>query len=253
MFRWDSIIFRFVSSCVYFTRIRGDRWENGTGRIGLVTFWNAETVEFRDDGTVIIIEDGVERIETWEVNRGEEDIIVVDSIRFSFEIDGDLLMLVDDWRDERFWQRAGSDQDDLTFGDDRLEDDANESIAFDGDEEVQALIDDILETLLPFILQVADYDITFDEAIQMLESVRVLYSESDQFEDEEYDEFLSHVIAGLEVLVELFEADGEELLIRNLRFSNLLQEGIGVIRRSQAYDIEEEMFKRLIVALLSCH
>ena len=74
------------------------RWIDGLGET-LQVFGEAETVEFREDGTVLIIENGAERTETWEL--GESDLfgidtIVVDGIEFLVVVDDIVLVLMDE-------------------------------------------------------------------------------------------------------------------------------------------------------------
>ena len=79
------------------------RWVDGAGAIPLFVFGMAEIVEFRADGTVLIIQHGIESTETWELD--EDGILHVRFFEFRVFVDDDFLLLVDEWDDIRDWIR----------------------------------------------------------------------------------------------------------------------------------------------------
>ena len=85
------------------------RWVDGL-LVGapLPVVGEAETIEFREDGTVLITENGVERTATWEM--GESDLfgfdaIIIEGVEFYLIVDHFLLMLLDEHGSVLGWIR----------------------------------------------------------------------------------------------------------------------------------------------------
>ena len=79
------------------------RWVDGEGAIPLFVFGTAEIIEFRTDGTVLIIDDGFTFTESWELD--EFGILHVRSFEFLVFVEDDFLFLIDEWDDIRDWVR----------------------------------------------------------------------------------------------------------------------------------------------------
>ena len=83
------------------------RWVDGFGD-SLQVFGEAETIEFRADGTVLIIEGGVERTTTWESSDWDEygfGTLDVDGMEFMVLADFDWLGIMDEEGNVKSWWR----------------------------------------------------------------------------------------------------------------------------------------------------
>jgi hypothetical protein len=81
------------------------RWVEGLAfGAPLFVFGFAETIEFREDGTLLIIEDGVERTENWEMD--SDGNLSVSNRTFLVVVEDDVLILFDEWDDAKGWVRA---------------------------------------------------------------------------------------------------------------------------------------------------
>ena len=79
------------------------RWVEGEGAIPLFVFGVAQVLEFHEDGTVLIIEDGVTSTESWELD--EFGILSIRSFEFLVHIEDESLLLIDEWDGIRDWRR----------------------------------------------------------------------------------------------------------------------------------------------------
>jgi len=79
-------------------------WDNGSGPIFLWVFDRADEVEFLLNGTVIITQDGDERIETWALT--SDDLLVVDGREFTWRVIGDRLTITDSHNDSWTFNRG---------------------------------------------------------------------------------------------------------------------------------------------------
>ncbi|MCL2559458.1 MAG: hypothetical protein FWE07_03125 [Turicibacter sp.] len=80
-------------------------WDNGSGRIFLFVFDEAEEVEFRDNGRVVITQgDGASRTVDWELG-DDEGTFVADGQNFTYTVRGDVLTITDSWNDSWTFDR----------------------------------------------------------------------------------------------------------------------------------------------------
>jgi len=103
-------------------------WENGDGRILLFTFGRADSVEFREDGTVVITEGRNSRTVDWEP--GQPGEFTAGNFSFTYTIRGDVLTITDSADDDWTFDREGTgapvdDDDDEDEEDDNDNNDAS--------------------------------------------------------------------------------------------------------------------------------
>ncbi|MCL2559362.1 MAG: hypothetical protein FWE07_02645 [Turicibacter sp.] len=79
-------------------------WDNGSGRILLFVFGTADSVEFLEDGTVIITERGNSTTVNWAPI--EPGRFLANNQEFSYRIVGDVLTITDSWNDDWHFDRA---------------------------------------------------------------------------------------------------------------------------------------------------
>jgi len=79
-------------------------WDNGSGRIFLFVFGRADSVEFRDDGTVIITEGSSSQTVNWE--RGRPGHFTANNRDFTYRINGDVLTITDSANDDWTFDRT---------------------------------------------------------------------------------------------------------------------------------------------------
>jgi len=79
-------------------------WENGRGNIVLFVFGGPDAVEFRENGTIRIIEGENTQIVDWET--GANGTFRADAFIFSYSIDGNYLIIIDSWNDVWRFDRA---------------------------------------------------------------------------------------------------------------------------------------------------
>ena len=81
------------------------RWVAGIGDT-LLVFGNADPIEFREDGTLLIIEDDVERTTTWESSNWDEEgfgDLYIDGVWFFVLVDDDILVIMDEEDNIKSW------------------------------------------------------------------------------------------------------------------------------------------------------
>jgi len=79
-------------------------WDNGYGARFLFVFGEADSVEFRDNGTVIITADGRSRTINWEPGRSGN--FRADNQNFRYSIQGNILTITDSWDDDWTFERV---------------------------------------------------------------------------------------------------------------------------------------------------
>jgi hypothetical protein len=82
-------------------------WENGSGRIFLFVFDRAESVEFLENGTVIITQPNGDR-NTVNWNLDGSGAFTADRRQFTYSINGDVLTITDSANDDWMFDRAAS-------------------------------------------------------------------------------------------------------------------------------------------------
>jgi len=84
-------------------------WGNGTGSIFLWVFDEADSVEFLENGTIIITQpDGHRQVVSWSPTRA--GAFTADGETFTYAINGDVLTITDSWDDDWTFERGeGSD------------------------------------------------------------------------------------------------------------------------------------------------
>ena len=93
-------------------------WGNGRGPVFLMVFGEADSVEFLENGTVIIVQDGSRWTVNWESSAPGS--FEVEGEQFTYSIDGDTLILTDSWNDDWTFERTGSIITNLIDNDDPL-------------------------------------------------------------------------------------------------------------------------------------
>jgi len=79
-------------------------WDNGSGRLFLFVFGEADSVEFRDNGTVIITEGGSSRTVNW--SSSGPGAFTADRREFTYTISGDVLTITDSFDDSWTFDRV---------------------------------------------------------------------------------------------------------------------------------------------------
>ena len=79
-------------------------WTNGEGRIHLWVFNRADSVEFLEDGTVIITENGISQTISW--TSVEPGVFMANERRFTYVVEGDILILTDSANDDWIFDRG---------------------------------------------------------------------------------------------------------------------------------------------------
>ena len=79
-------------------------WENGSGAIALFVFRRADEVEFLENGTVIITQDGTSRTVDWSVE--ESGAFTAGGSSFTYRVRGDTLTITDSANDDWTFERA---------------------------------------------------------------------------------------------------------------------------------------------------
>lgn len=81
-------------------------WGDGEGLIQLLVFQRADSVEFLENGVVIINQGGSRWSANWESDAS--GTFSADGEQFSYSIDGDILVITDSWNDEWTFNRTAS-------------------------------------------------------------------------------------------------------------------------------------------------
>ena len=108
-------------------------WENGEGLVFLWVFGRADSVEFLEDGTAIITENGVSDTVSW--SPGITGAFTADERPFTYVIDGNILTIVDSSNDVWSFVRSGEDSGNAIINFDDDEDDDNGDDEADNDED----------------------------------------------------------------------------------------------------------------------
>ena len=96
-------------------------WENGEGLVFLWVFGRADSVEFLEDGTAIITENGISDTVSW--SPGATGAFTADERPFTYIIDGNTLTITDSSNDVWSFERSGENGDSATIASDDDEDD----------------------------------------------------------------------------------------------------------------------------------
>jgi len=81
-------------------------WGNGRGSVLLFVFNEADSVEFLEDGTVMIIQGSSRWLTDWEIDAPGS--FTADGEQFSYSIDDDTLVITDSWNDDWTFDRVAS-------------------------------------------------------------------------------------------------------------------------------------------------
>ena len=79
-------------------------WENGSGNRFLFVFDEADEVEFRANGTVVITQDGTSRTVNWELGDAPGTFTAADD-DFTYSVYDDELTIIDSWNDSWTFDR----------------------------------------------------------------------------------------------------------------------------------------------------
>jgi len=79
-------------------------WDNGSGRIFLFVFNEADSVEFRANGTVVITEGRSSRTVNW--SSSGPGAFTADGQNFAYSIRGNILTITDSWDDSWTFDRV---------------------------------------------------------------------------------------------------------------------------------------------------
>lgn len=102
-------------------------WEGGSGSIPLFVFGSADSVEFLENGTVIITNDGSDHTVDWSPNG--PSAFNADEFPFTFSIDGDILTISDDNNDDLSFYREGTAPEEETDDEDAEESDDDKEVS----------------------------------------------------------------------------------------------------------------------------
>ena len=82
-------------------------WENGRGAIFLMVFDEADSIEFLENGTIIITHKNSQRSVNWKSDT--PGIFIADGEQFSYSINDDILVITDMWEDNWTFDRNRSE------------------------------------------------------------------------------------------------------------------------------------------------